>query len=744
MKGKTSFLLAAVLSVGLSVPSQAQEIGNARVVPIQVSGDPAARFSLVILSDGYTAAELPKFRAHVDQHLNILWSLEPFRSYRNYINVYAVEIASSQSGITCDPAHRQPRTTPLGLRFGGGCENPNARGINAEAEAARTFARMATPDYDQILAIANTDTYGGIGGAIATTSGGNALGPYITPHELGHSLGRLQDEYTYSARGRQGPAFRGQEPNSIHHTLLTEEQMKSQQTKWWRWLGEPSEAGGTIGRFEGGQSSVSGVWRPSKHSMMISLGYYFDQVSRERMAQRISGQVKLIAAATASDKPLSSREVIWIETAHPVFHDLDISWQVDGQPVPAAQNHRNLRLSSLGLRPGQHTVSVKVVDPTPFVRDPAIRDTSFTATRSWSVQTSENSGRNNGSSDGRNEAVAVAFTGSTQTTRAISGTEVVYVETTHPPGRVLNVAWRINGRPVANTDNRRTLALAEQKLPAGRHRLSATVTDPGNPRGESKTLEWTVDNTLPTVTYTLSSPAAVIEQAEPHYFMRDQFTMKLDPKDDQPGHVVAEFRVNNDGWHHYYGWPDAPPGTPFLFTPRGTTIKELVYGSLSSEGLSPQPWEAREPGWGTHRIEYRARDAAGNIGDVKAFRVTIRPPPVCTATITGQHNGDLAVNSGVTCVQKATVTGSVTVAPGATLSAVGSTIQGAVTSNGAASLELIGTTVNGEVRIDGTTGGLTLFDNRLGRSLACNGTTPSRLNLVERNTVSAGAQCALP
>ena len=41
--------------------------------------------------------------------------------------------------------------------------------------------------------------------------------------------------------------------------------------------------------------------------------------------------------------------------------------------------------------------------------------------------------------------------------------------------------------------------------------------------------------------------------------------------------------------------------------------------------LSPQPWEARKPGYGTHRIEYRAIDAAGNIGPAKAFMVTVRP-----------------------------------------------------------------------------------------------------------------------
>ena len=105
------------------------------------------------------------------------------------------------------------------------------------------------------------------------------------------------------------------------------------------------------------------------------------------------------------------------------------------------------------------------------------------------------------------------------------------------------------------------------------------------------------------MSYALSTPIASVDAADgrSHFFFRDELTMKLEPVDDLPlGDVVAEFRVDGDGWHHYYGWPDAPAGTPFRFTPRGTNIKELIYGSLSAEGLSPQPWERREPGWGTH------------------------------------------------------------------------------------------------------------------------------------------------
>src|SRR5690606_304930 len=59
---------------------------SAEVTPVQVTGDPAESLNLIVLGDGYTADELDEFRADVDKHLNILWSIDPFRSYRNYVN----------------------------------------------------------------------------------------------------------------------------------------------------------------------------------------------------------------------------------------------------------------------------------------------------------------------------------------------------------------------------------------------------------------------------------------------------------------------------------------------------------------------------------------------------------------------------------------------------------------------------------------------------------------------------------
>jgi hypothetical protein len=103
----------AAVAAGLPVAADASTT-EATVVPLQVTGPAASRFNLVVMGDGYSAAELPKFRAQVDKHLNVLWSIEPFKSYRNYFNVYAVEIPSPESGVDCDPSLTSPKVyTPL-------------------------------------------------------------------------------------------------------------------------------------------------------------------------------------------------------------------------------------------------------------------------------------------------------------------------------------------------------------------------------------------------------------------------------------------------------------------------------------------------------------------------------------------------------------------------------------------------------------------------------------------------------
>jgi hypothetical protein len=85
-----------------------------------------------------------------------------------------------------------------------------------------------------------------------------------------------------------------------------------------------------------------------------------------------------------------------------------------------------------------------------------------------------------------NRPVPVAFTSWTQTDRPVGGKDVVYVETTHPAHRVLTVTWYLNGEPVPNPRNPRSVNLGEQELGPGTHTLAATVTDPADPEGSPR------------------------------------------------------------------------------------------------------------------------------------------------------------------------------------------------------------------------------------------------------------------
>ena len=131
MRLKLAALAVVALVAALSAPTAlAQEVGSATVVPLQITGPPN-ELNLVIMGDGYQAQELDEFRADVDRNLNVQWSIEPFRSYRHYFNVYRLEVVSQDSGISCDPDDGNVRrNTPLRLNFANVCPAPAlARGI---------------------------------------------------------------------------------------------------------------------------------------------------------------------------------------------------------------------------------------------------------------------------------------------------------------------------------------------------------------------------------------------------------------------------------------------------------------------------------------------------------------------------------------------------------------------------------------------------------------------------------------
>ncbi|MFJ7936407.1 M64 family metallopeptidase [Sporosarcina sp. NPDC096371] len=750
-------LLQASMATGESL-----KVGDVNIVPLQVTGPPAERLNLIILGDGYTEEEMDKFREDVDRNQNVQWSVEPFRSYRNYFNVYMVETPSKDSGISCDPNDGNVRReTVFNLQYAGSCPaDALARGVTYGAGGAQARNNIitnyvapllgisATAQNIQTLALGNTTTYGGIGGGDATTTGGSPQGPLVSLHELGHSLGSLRDEYAYNNRGIPGGAHPDSEPSSFHHTQMTSEEMISSASKWWRWLGEESESGGIIRAadadgHESGSLKSSNVWRPSAHSMMRHTGFYFDQVGKEHMTQRITGM------RNASKMPLTStpvgeigpEDVVWVETMSPRFHVLDVTWEVNGKEVADTHNSQNLQLADLKVKAGD-TVKVTVRDQTDFVRDTSFLDgPRMTQTREWTV----------GQPLPENE-VNVEFTNHSYTGRSLAFNEVAFVQTTNPTNRVLDVTWELNGEVVADTHNNRYLDLGGFDLPEGSSKLSAKVTDPANPDGEADVVSWTVDNVLPTAARTLSESLTTLPGKVEHNVYFDEFDMALEPKDDQPGFVVGELRLNGDGWFNYFGFPDAPKGTPFNFSHSGTDVKELTYGNLGTGGLSKATFEqsytdgdpggAFIPGFGTHTVEHRAIDATGNIGNAEEFQATVLPGEslVCTDTVTDKHMGDLVITEGVTCLDSAQIIGDITVSNGASVAVSNSTIEGSLVTDNARAVQVFGSTVNGWSVISGTTTDVTLAGNAFsgGLTLADNTQISTNVQFGDYGPIMAG------
>src|SRR5262245_56116776 len=68
------------------VNTAAPEPSPGPVITIEQHGDPSSKVDLLLLGDGYTAAERPKFEADARRLLNVLFSTSPFKERRNDFN----------------------------------------------------------------------------------------------------------------------------------------------------------------------------------------------------------------------------------------------------------------------------------------------------------------------------------------------------------------------------------------------------------------------------------------------------------------------------------------------------------------------------------------------------------------------------------------------------------------------------------------------------------------------------------
>ena len=166
------------------------------VVSIRDSGPSPDKVDLLILGDGYTAAEQAKFIADARRLSDELFKVSPFRERADDFNVHALMAPSPESGVA-RPSSGLHRWTPLGTRYDAfGSERYV---LTYENEALRDIAQWAPYEFIEILV--NNETYGGGGiqGLYSTAAAGSEWSPYLFVHEFGHHFAGLADEYYTSS-----------------------------------------------------------------------------------------------------------------------------------------------------------------------------------------------------------------------------------------------------------------------------------------------------------------------------------------------------------------------------------------------------------------------------------------------------------------------------------------------------------------------------------------------------------------
>ena len=175
---------------------------------VMQNGAPRDKVDLLLMGDGYTAAEMEKWHRDARRMAETLFAVSPFKEHRQDFNVWAVDTPAEESGVA-RPSDGVFRRSPLRAAYDAfGSERYVLTFDNKRLREAASAA-----PYEFIEIVVNDRKYGGGGifNLFATVSADNAFTPYVFVHEFGHHFAGLADEY-YTSDVAYGSATERPEP----------------------------------------------------------------------------------------------------------------------------------------------------------------------------------------------------------------------------------------------------------------------------------------------------------------------------------------------------------------------------------------------------------------------------------------------------------------------------------------------------------------------------------------------------
>ena len=182
------------------------------LMELQKMGDPSAKVDLLVMGDGYIAAERGKFEKDARRFVEALFSTSPFREHRKDFNVWGLCPAAEESGVS-RPSSGIYRRSPVGASYD--TFGTERYVLTTENRVLRDVASFAPYEFIEILVNGQTYGGGGIFNQYATVAIDNLWAGYVGVHEFGHQFAGLADEYYTSDVAYLPPANKTEpwEPN---------------------------------------------------------------------------------------------------------------------------------------------------------------------------------------------------------------------------------------------------------------------------------------------------------------------------------------------------------------------------------------------------------------------------------------------------------------------------------------------------------------------------------------------------
>lgn len=259
--------------------------------------------NIVLLGDGFSAKDIAsgKYLKDIKQEVEYFFGIEPYKTYRDYFNVYTAIPLSTESGVGTVNTIRYNR---FNTTFTGGV------GLKADYEEVFDYA-LGAPTVNKgnlnqtlIIMVPNSTDYGGIcqmwedGSAIAfcpqSTYGYPLDTRGVIQHEAGgHGFGKLGDEYIYHNAFIDfcdctccGHVLEFNAAKSLGWFDNLELTGKMHSVGWSHLIFDDRYSD-IVDIYEGGYMHNRGVFRSEPNSCMNNDIPYYSTISRESIVKRI-------------------------------------------------------------------------------------------------------------------------------------------------------------------------------------------------------------------------------------------------------------------------------------------------------------------------------------------------------------------------------------------------------------------------------------------------------------------------